>query len=70
MIPFGSVLSVFINQTLEQKKGVLGMETGRIIQTSATTVVADLSHSRESALWLTMETRKYKGVKQNTLDAI
>ena len=39
------------------------METGRIIQTSATTVVADLSHSRESALWLTMETRKYKGVR-------
>ena len=46
------------------------METGRIIQTSGTTVVADLSHSRESALRLTMETRKHKGVKQNTSDAI
>ena len=46
------------------------METGRIIQASGTTVVADLSHSRETALRLTIETRKHKGVKQSTLDAI
>lgn len=34
------------------------METGRVTQTSVTTVVAELSHSRETALWLTLETRK------------
>lgn len=34
------------------------METGSVTQTSATTVVIELSHSRETALWLKIETRK------------
>lgn len=39
------------------------MATGRVTQTSATTVVVELSYSRETALRLKIKTRKVSGSK-------
>lgn len=51
------------------KRKKVGKETDRVTQICATTVVTELSYSREIALWPTTKTRKKEGVKHNVLDA-